>query len=174
MSNTNVEVDHFREWLAEQVKPRRLLLVDDSMDDCILIQRYTYAYHCEWILANNLKNAQYALQRMAALGGFSLIFLDLKLGPTEGGGIEAFRSIKTEYPSIPVVILSGHLSTESISAITKHGFAMFAQKPESFSDLYFKELFRIMSIPLRPMYIRNKQDPPATQSFDEANAANVP
>jgi DNA-binding NtrC family response regulator len=158
-----LEVDYYQQWMAEQVKPRRLLLVDDSMDDCVLIQRYTYPYHCEWIMANSLKNAQYALDRMKSLGGFSLIFLDLKIGSNEFAGAEVFQVIKKQYPEIPIVILSGHLSTESIAMITRHGFAMFAQKPESFTDLYFKELFRIMNIPLRPMYIHEHREPPSTE-----------
>jgi DNA-binding NtrC family response regulator len=162
------EIDYFKQWLAEQSKARRLLLVDDSMDDCVLIQRYTYPYHCEWILANNAKAAEYALKRMEPLGGFSLIFLDLKLGKDEEAGVAAFQRIKTEYPDVPVVILSGHLTTASIAGITRYGFAMFAQKPDSFSDKYFKELFRIMSIPLRPHYVKTQTCPQETESVLES------
>lgn len=145
------EPDYYKEWMANQVKVRRLLLIDDSMEDCILIQRYTYPYHCEWAMANNLENAQYCLKNMSHLGGFSLIFLDLNLGQNSThGGIAAFKTIKEEYPQIPVVILSGYLSTDAIASVTRAGFAMFAQKPDSFSDKYFEELFRIMSIPRRP------------------------
>lgn len=149
----NEHTDYFREWLTEQARVKRMLLIDDSMEDCILIQRYTFAYHCEWVIANNLVNAEFALKRMAQLGGFSLIFLDMNLNGAGAGGVDAFVKIKTLYPDVPIVVLSGHLTTGNITEITSHGFAMFAQKPGSFSDKYFKELFRIMNIPLRPHYI---------------------
>lgn len=145
------QTNYFREWLNDQTKVRRLLLIDDSMEDCILIQRYTFIYHCEWVIANNYTNAEFALRKMSSLGGFSLIFLDMNLGGAENG-VDVFIKVKDKWPDIPVVVLSGHLSAENISSVTKHGFAMFAQKPESFTEKYFSELFRIMNIPLRPQW----------------------
>lgn len=150
------QTDYFREWLTEQARVKRMLLIDDSMDDCILIQRYTFAYHCEWVIANNITNAEFAMKRMAQLGGFALIFLDMNLNGRGHGGVDAFVKIKEQYPDVPIVVLSGHLTTVNIGEITKHGFAMFAQKPDSFSDKYFKELFRIMNIPLRPHYVEEE------------------
>lgn len=143
---------NFQIWLNEQTRPRRLLLIDDSVEDCVLIQKYTLRFHCEWSVANSMDTAAFSLEVEKSRGGFSLIFLDLNLGAPENG-IRMFRAIKENWPKIPVVVLSGHLSTDSINQITSIGFAIFAQKPKCFTDAYFDELFHIMNIPLRPVIL---------------------
>lgn len=143
--------DYFKMWLDEQTKVRRLLLIEDCMNDCIIIQRNTMAYHCEWVIANNVENAEHALRQMVDIGGFSLIFLDLSLsgvGPLEG--IQVFQRIHANYPDIPIVVLSGAITTDIVTQLTRLGAIMFAQKPASFTPQWFRTLFKIVSIPQRP------------------------
>lgn len=140
--------DNFNIWLAEQIQPRTLLLIDDSIDDCELIQKRTERFNCSWLVANDITSAKRILTGHYP-PEISLIFLDLKLG-TELAGVEAFRYLKQSYPTVPIVVLSGLLTTDGIASITEIGFAIFCKKPACFDGPFFTELFAVLNIPVRP------------------------
>lgn len=63
----------------------------------------------------------------------ALVLLDVWM--PEIDGIELLRRIKSERPSLPVIMISGHANIQSAVAATKLGAADFIQKPFSVSGL---------------------------------------
>lgn len=61
-------------------------------------------------------------------GGIDLVITDLRM-PGRIGGEEVLRRITTEYPSIPVIILTGHGSVDSAVEAMKNGAFEFLTKP---------------------------------------------
>lgn len=137
---------HFDTWLNEQTKPRHLMLVDDNVNDCEMFLAFSQPFNCRWSVATSLDRA---LAMAKDLTSISIIFLDLNLGSL-ALGVETFRRFKLQYPNFPIVVISGFLDGESISAINKIGFALFAQKPQCFTETYFKDMFQLLNIPFRP------------------------
>jgi DNA-binding NtrC family response regulator len=133
-------------WMEEQARPRRMILVDDSYDDCLLIRKFSASFHCDWTVAPSVEEAWTSL---VELDSFDLMFLDLHIrGPKDG--VAAFAAFKERWPAMPIVVLSGSLTSDAIHDITRIGFAMFAQKPACFTEAYFEEFFRILNVPPRP------------------------
>lgn len=63
----------------------------------------------------------------------ALVLLDVWM--PEIDGIELLRRIKSQKPSVPVIMISGHANIQSAVAATKLGAADFIQKPFSMSGL---------------------------------------
>lgn len=137
---------NFDIWLKEQSGERAMLLVDDSAADTTLICNFSSRYMIRWIVARNEAEAileiEFEMPR--------LVFLDLNLGGGGSDGVIAFQHLKTRWPKLPIVILSGHMSESSYNQITKVGVTLFAAKPSEWNESYFDALFDIMNIPLRP------------------------
>ena len=57
----------------------------------------------------------------------SLVLLDIWLPGMDG--IEALRRLKSEYPSVPVIIMSGHAGVDIAVSAMKEGAADFLEKP---------------------------------------------
>ncbi|HSR59084.1 MAG TPA: UDP-3-O-acyl-N-acetylglucosamine deacetylase, partial [Candidatus Binataceae bacterium] len=63
----------------------------------------------------------------------AVVLLDVWM--PEIDGIELLRRIKTERPTVPVIMISGHANIQNAVAATKLGAADFIQKPFSVSGL---------------------------------------
>lgn len=135
--------DHFREWMNMAVTPRAALLVDDSVAETELIVQLSASFNIQWTVCHT---GELALDKLA-YKKYQLIVLDLNLGKGNDEGVAIFRDIKKVCPTCPVLILSGHISNETIVEITRTGFAMFAQKPSVFDSNFFEQLFTALNIP---------------------------
>jgi DNA-binding NtrC family response regulator len=139
--------EFFDSWLNEMIRPRKILLVDDSEDDCEIITRFSTGFHIEWVLAHD---AQSAISKFNNDGHFSMVILDLHLGMSPYDGVILFRKIKELTPDVPVLVLSGVLDNSLIAAIAKIGFAIFAVKPACFTEAFFTQLYGSINIPRKP------------------------
>ncbi|MBI4498795.1 MAG: response regulator [Chloroflexi bacterium] len=88
-----------------------VLLVEDNPGDALLIQELLAEasgsrYRLEW--ANRLSTG---LARLAA-GGFDLVLLDLSL--PDSSGLDTFRTVQSQAPAVPVVVLTG-LNDEAVA-----------------------------------------------------------
>jgi DNA-binding NtrC family response regulator len=73
-----------------------------------------------------------ALQKMR-LQKYDLVLLDLKM--PKRSGMEVLRSIKRQWPDLPVVIITGHGTIETAIEATKLGAFNFVPKPFTPSEL---------------------------------------
>lgn len=133
-------------WWDEQRKPKQLLLVDDSEEDCRLIQSATKEFNCQWSFASD---AHIAVRMISNAGAsfFHVVFLDLRLGKGMDGA-DAYSELKSRWPKLKVIVFAGMLDFESQTKIISLGFApLFGQKPTQFTQEYFDEMFGAMNIP---------------------------
>ncbi|MGH7046850.1 MAG: sigma-54-dependent transcriptional regulator [Stellaceae bacterium] len=102
-----------------------ILIVDDEADICLLI-------------AGVLKDEGYATREAAdstqALAAIharqpTLVILDIWLQGSALDGIEILRQLRTEMPSVPVVMISGHGTIETAVEAIKIGAYDFLEKP---------------------------------------------
>jgi DNA-binding NtrC family response regulator len=138
MSDTN----HFREWMQIASTPRRVLLIDDSEGDTELIVRTSSEFNIRWEVAYDGWDAIRCLEGCK----YQLIVLDLQLN-SDLQGVELFKKMKKMCPTTPVLILSGHITNEIITEVTRIGFAIWAQKPAVFASDFFEQLFQALNIP---------------------------
>lgn len=108
----------------------RILVVDDE------------EYMCD-ICARTLRNAAYevvsttdataALQALSASRPFDLLLADIKM-PTMSG-LDLARYARELDPTIAIIIMTGHTSTENLRQAVRGGVADFISKPFELEDL---------------------------------------
>lgn len=135
---------YLQEWLEVAQKPKQLLLVEDSEGDCRMIVEMSKDFNVEWTVCRNVPCAERELTSRK----FHLVVLDLYISSPRDG-VEFFKKIKKERPETPVMVLSGHLDDNIMSDMSRCGFVMFAQKPGSFTRIFFEQLFLVLNIPYR-------------------------
>jgi CheY-like chemotaxis protein len=83
----------------------RALLIEDDSDDALVFEETlngvdpSLKVKMEWV--DGLEDG---LERLAA-GSYDIVFLDLSLPGTQG--IDTFLTLRDQYPSTPIVILTG-------------------------------------------------------------------
>ena len=110
-------------------KPKSVLVIDDEQSICgfftDLFDEYDINIDTELTGASGLKRV---------LGdSYSLIFLDVKLGDTDG--ISVLRKIKKHDPDTKVVMISGYLTEDIIEQALKFGADGYLYKPISIRDI---------------------------------------
>jgi DNA-binding NtrC family response regulator len=60
-------------------------------------------------------------------GPFSLILMDIKMPGRDG--LSLMREVKANWPEIPVIVMSGYVTTDTISEVSKTDAAIFLAKP---------------------------------------------
>jgi DNA-binding NtrC family response regulator len=112
--------------------PTRILLVDDEIDFVELLamrleeagEHVTAAY-----------NSQQCLDQLAEKA-IDVVILDIKMPGMDG--IQTLRKIKTTYPLVEVILLTGHGTTETAVEGMKLGAFDYLLKPADFDDLTTK------------------------------------
>ena len=100
----------------------KILVVDDErivLESCrrVLGERF------EVSLA---KSADQALELMGK-EAFSLILLDIKMPHKDG--MTLMRQVKEKWPEIPVIVMSGYVTMETMEEVAKTDAATFLAKP---------------------------------------------
>jgi DNA-binding NtrC family response regulator len=111
------------------VKKRKILVVDDERGVRTLLKAMLeekgYETHC-------VENAEMALNILLR-EAFELVITDLRL-PGKSGE-ELLEKIKTTYPILPVVVISGYGSTKNVVDVIKRGAEDYLPKPFTPEDL---------------------------------------
>ncbi|MFG1402225.1 nitrogen assimilation response regulator NtrX [Xanthobacter sediminis] len=102
-----------------------ILIVDDEADIGELVAGIL---EDEGYSARTARDADGALASIAARRP-NLIFLDIWLQGSRLDGLELLNEIKTQYPDVPVVMISGHGNIETAVAAIKRGAYDFIEKP---------------------------------------------
>jgi DNA-binding response OmpR family regulator len=100
-----------------------VLVVDDEPIVCHSVRKILAKQSCA---VEEAFDADVALRKMK-LNKYDLVILDLKM--PKRSGIEVLRSIREQYPDVPVVMVSGYASIENAIEATRLGAFNFIPKP---------------------------------------------
>jgi DNA-binding NtrC family response regulator len=100
-----------------------VLVVDDEPIVCHSVRRILTKQSCA---VEEAFDVDAALLKMK-LHKYDLVLLDLKM--PKRSGMEVLRSIKAQWPNLPVIMVTGHGSIETAIEATKLGASNFIPKP---------------------------------------------
>ena len=108
-----------------------ILIVDDELDIRELISDILEDEGYATRLAGNSDDAMTAVNTEPP----ALMILDIWLKDSRIDGIDILKAVKTDYPDVPVVIISGHGNIEIAVAAIKQGAYDFIEKPFNIDQL---------------------------------------
>ena len=106
-----------------------VLVVDDEPIVCHSVRKILSKQQCA---VEEALDVDAALQKLR-LHEYDLVLLDLKM--PKRSGMEILKSIRTRWPELPVIIITGHGTIESAIEATKLGAANFIPKPFTPAEL---------------------------------------
>jgi len=101
----------------------RILVVDD---DVIVIKSCRRILEAEGFEVTTVPSADDALEKIK-LYDFDLLVMDVKMPKHDG--IFLMREIKKNWPDIPIIVMSGYPTPETIADVLKLGAIQFIPKP---------------------------------------------
>ena len=109
-----------------------ILLVDDSLDDCLLIGAYLKSAGHVVVQTGSAKEAIQYLARLAAgepLAAIDLILLDVKMPGFDG--LDACTRIKSmkQFEAVPILMVSGDTTPGTILLAFRRGAVDYIRKP---------------------------------------------
>ena len=108
-----------------------ILIIDDERDIRELISEILIDEGYKTRLAGTSD----AAMRLIADDRPAMLILDIWLKDSAMDGIDILKSVKSNYPDIPVVIISGHGNIEIAVAAIKQGAFDFIEKPFNIDQL---------------------------------------
>ena len=108
---------------SEKLKNLKVLIIDDELDICYLLSGLLRQKKFRTAYVNNLSDAITALRNDLP----SLLFLDNHL--PDGFGLDFIHHIKTNYPSIKIIMITAHDSAAERNRAFKEGVDFFLSKP---------------------------------------------
>ena len=120
--------------LASAVNPLRVLLVEDSQENRLLIQHYleTTPHHLDIAV-----NGKEALERAKA-GDYDLIFMDIQMPVMDGyDATQAIRSWEqaNQRDPVPIIALTAYALSEEVQRMLANGFDAHLSKPQKKATL---------------------------------------
>ncbi|MDI6802923.1 MAG: response regulator [Bacteroidota bacterium] len=116
-------------WGRDATAKHSVLVVDDEPIVCHSVRRILSKQSC---VVEEAFDVDAALQKMK-LNRYDLILLDLKM--PKRSGIEVLQSIKSNWPEIPVILISGYASIENAIEAIKLGASDIIPKPFTPAEL---------------------------------------
>ncbi len=104
-------------------RPARILVVDDEPSVAGVIARLAESFGHEVVQADSVEHAQQAF----AASEFDVVLTDLRLGRRDG--LELLRHIQERAPEVPVVLITGQASVESVMEAIRDGAYDYLTKP---------------------------------------------
>ncbi len=101
----------------------RILVVDD---EDIVLESCQAVFELEGFEALLVPSADKALGAMKN-NDFDLLLIDVKMPKKDG--MYLMRKIKEQWPDIPIIVMSGYYTTETIQEAIRMGAATFIAKP---------------------------------------------
>ena len=87
--------------------------------------------------ASGVSDGEQALERIAKENNIDVVVLDVKM-PGNRNGIMILKEIKTRWPLIEVIMLTGHAMLEAARAGMDNGAFDYIVKPVDIDELYYK------------------------------------
>jgi DNA-binding response OmpR family regulator len=110
-------------WGRDASAKHSVLVVDDEPIVCHSVRRILSKRSCA---VEEAFDVDAALQKMK-VGKYDLVLLDLKM--PKRSGMEVLRSIKTQWPEVPIIMVTGYGTIETAIEATKLGAQNFISKP---------------------------------------------
>ena len=110
-----------------------ILLVDDEVPFVEAMTRRLTKRDLEIHAAHS---GEEALQKLAKTNSIEVVILDIKMPGMDG--IEALKQIKTRFPLVEVIMLTGHATVETGIEGMKQGAFDYLMKPCDINDLVVK------------------------------------
>jgi len=110
-------------------EPISVMIVDDEEELLSSLSRLFARRKIKPVTANSGAKALEILEDMLV----DIMILDVKMPGMDG--LEVLRRVKTKYPSIQVILLSGHPSMETAVEGVKLGASEYLKKPPDIDDL---------------------------------------
>ena len=101
----------------------KILVVDD---DAIVIKSCRRILEAEGFEVTTVPGADEALEKIKS-SEFDLLLMDVKMPKHDG--IFLMREIKKNWPDIPIIVMSGYPTPETIADVLKLGATQFIPKP---------------------------------------------
>jgi DNA-binding NtrC family response regulator len=101
----------------------KILVVDD---DAIVIKSCRRILEAEGFEVTSVPSADEALEKIKYYE-FDLLLMDVKMPKHDG--IFLMREIKKNWPDIPIIVMSGYPTPETIADVLKLGATQFIPKP---------------------------------------------
>jgi len=101
----------------------KILVVDD---DAIVIKSCRRILEAEGFEVMTVPGADEALEKIKS-SEFDLLLMDVKMPKHDG--IFLMREIKKNWPDIPIIVMSGYPTPETIADVLKLGATQFIPKP---------------------------------------------
>jgi two-component system response regulator HydG len=101
----------------------KILLIEDDISFCKLLEKFLIKKAYDVSIAFSAAEARIAIKKES----FDLILTDLRLPDSDGIGL--MSEIKTTYPEIPVVLMTGYSDVNTAVKAIKNGAADYISKP---------------------------------------------
>jgi DNA-binding NtrC family response regulator len=101
----------------------KILIVDDER---IVLDSCKRVLEADGYSVTLVTSADKALQAMRA-ETFSLILIDIKMPGRDG--MNLMKEVKERWPDIPVIVMSGYATSETVTQVSKTDAALFIAKP---------------------------------------------
>ena len=101
----------------------KILVVDD---EDIVLESCQAVFELEGFEALFVPSADKALEAMKN-NGFDLLLIDVKMPKKDG--MYLMREVKVQWPDIPIIVMSGYYTTDTIQEAMRMGAATFIAKP---------------------------------------------
>ena len=101
----------------------KILVVDD---DAIVIKSCRRILEAEGFEVTTVPSAEEALEKIKNYD-FDLLLIDVKM--PEHDGLFLIQEIKKNWPDIPIIVMSGYPTPETITDVLKLGAPLFIPKP---------------------------------------------
>jgi DNA-binding response OmpR family regulator len=128
--------------MAKSKHGKAFLVIEDSADDAALIRRaFDTIESCRAFVCRNNSEAEAYIQGAGMYQNRELypfpnaVICDLRLGDESGMQFLSWLKSKSEFPNLPVIILSGAASAKDTVAAKNLGVVDVLRKPARFEDL---------------------------------------
>jgi DNA-binding NtrC family response regulator len=131
-------------------EPVRVLLVDDEVE---FLDSMSQVFERRNLAVKTAASGEKALESLrAAL--VDVVVLDVRMPGMDG--LEALRQIKKDFPSVEVILLSGHPSVEAALEGVRLGASEYLKKPPDIDDLV--ETIRRLYANQRRLHMQRQQE----------------
>ena len=145
---------------------KKILVIDDDPDICLLLQRFLKRHDFEVVAVNSGTSGLATLEKEA----FDVVLTDFRLGDMEGSAV--LQSIKAQSPTLPVIVITGYSDIRMAVNVIKLGAFDYITKP-LFPDEILLTIKRALDAPkqIEPVFTSENED---NSKIETASSSSTP